>query len=78
MTGEISRVAHAFQGAFNLTTSVLTLTDAIRLVEQGVARGELLSDVVNGVSRDFAIDRSLLTRRWVQFTPTTEAPRAGS
>ena len=66
------------RGAFSVTTSMLTLTDAIRQVEQGLARGERLSDVVNGVSRDFAIDRSLLTRRWVQFTPTTEAPRAGS
>ncbi len=69
------RAAPFSQGTFFLTTSMFTLTDAIRQVEQAIARGEQLSDVVQWVSRDYAIDASLLTRRWVQFTPASEPRR---
>jgi hypothetical protein len=54
---------------------MFTLTDAIRQVEQALARGEALPDVVKWVSREFSIEPSLLTRRWVQFTPSTGPAR---
>ncbi len=57
-----------------LTTSLYTLTDAIRQVEAALDRGERLSDVVSLVSRGCAIDRGLLTRRWVQFTAVGVPP----
>ena len=52
-----------------MAISMFTLTDAIRQVEEALARGDRLSEVIGWVSRDYAIDRSLLARRWVQFTP---------
>ena len=56
-----------------MSISMFTLTDAIRQVEAALARGERLSEVFGWVSRDYAVDRSLLARRWVQFTPRTPA-----
>jgi hypothetical protein len=52
---------------------MFTLTEAIRQVEAALARGERLSEVIGAVSRDYALDRSLLARRWVQFTPSGPA-----
>ena len=57
-----------------MTTSLFTLTDAIRQVEAALDRGERLSDVVSLVARACAIDRGLLTRRWVQFTAVGVPP----
>ena len=52
-----------------MTTSSFTLTDAIWQIERALARGERLAEVVKSVSRQHGIEASLLTRRWVQFTP---------
>ena len=57
-------------------TTMFTLTDAIRQVEQALAQGERLSQAVKLIARHHGIEPSLLTRRWVQFTPTDDSQQA--
>ena len=45
------------------------------LLEEALDRGGRLMDVVSVVARDCAMDRALLTRRWVQFTTRERASR---
>lgn len=61
------------KGEYSLETDTFNLTDAIRQIEDNLARGGSLSDVVQEASRDFEIEASLLTRRWVQFTPSSDS-----
>ena len=55
-----------------VATSMFTLTDAIRQVEQALTQGHRLSEAVKWIASEHGIEASLLTRRWVQFTPTAE------
>ena len=59
-----------------VSTTMFTLTDAIRQVEQALAQGERLSQAVKWIARDHGIEPSLLTRRWVQFTPSDDSQPA--
>ena len=58
-----------------MTASMLTLTDAIRRVEQALSDGERLSEAVKWIAREHGIEPALLTRRWVQFTPSADEQR---
>jgi len=53
-----------------VTTSDYILADAIRQVEHAMAQGERLATAVQWISREYGLEPSLLTRRWVQFTPS--------
>ena len=55
-----------------MTTSDYILTDAIRQVEHALAQGERLAAAVQWISREHGLEPSLLTRRWVQFTPSPD------
>ncbi len=55
-----------------MTASMFTLADAIRQVEHALAQGERLSEAVKWIAREHGIEPTLLTRRWVQFTPNAD------
>ena len=77
----ISPRALSSEAIFSVANRNPSLTDAIRQIEAALARGENMADVFSRVSRDHGIERALLTRRWVQFTPSVEgtgAPRTAS
>ena len=72
MTPDIPGAAWLFQRMMPVSSTMFTLTEAIRQVEQALAQGERLTQAVNWVARDYGIEPSLLTRRWVQFTPIAD------